>query len=70
MPKLLNERAPDVTWIPLAEACRLLGVSRNTGYAHKDDGKFPVPVRKICDRYKCDLAEVEAFIRPTVCVNE
>lgn len=45
-------------------AGRILGISRNTAYAHARRGTFPVPVIKIGSRYRVPVAAILAVLGP------
>lgn len=46
----------------LETACKALGIGRNQGYALRNRGQFPAPVRKLCGRYRVSKYDLLAYL--------
>jgi Helix-turn-helix domain len=48
--------------VPLIEVARILGISPNTAYRHRED--FPIAFERIGVRYYARRADLEAYLAP------
>jgi predicted site-specific integrase-resolvase len=49
--------------VPFKDVCHRMGIHWNTGYRLKRQGRFPVEVLDVGDRYYCRRADVEYYTR-------
>ena len=65
MKNMTHTNTASPPFLRFGEVCDLLGMSRDSGYAHHRQGTFPIPVVTVGSILKCRTADVMAFINGT-----
>jgi predicted site-specific integrase-resolvase len=47
--------------VPFKSVCGHMGIHWNTGYRYKRQGRFPLEVLEVGDRYYCRAADLEQY---------